>query len=127
MNSVRTAKETQHVTITKINLLTLFKEIIAVYSENGMKHIKYKMPSYRLLKPGRGGGVPLGFKGLDPETNDSLSAKWTGVRSVSAEGMTSADFSHQYLNFSVNLSQRIWAMKRLSLTMTSFLVRGESS
>jgi hypothetical protein len=33
-NSVRTAKKTQHFTITKINWLTLFKEIIAVYSEN---------------------------------------------------------------------------------------------
>jgi hypothetical protein len=33
-NSARTAKETPHFTITKINWLTLFKEIIAVYSEN---------------------------------------------------------------------------------------------
>jgi hypothetical protein len=40
MNSVRTAKKTQHVTITKINWLTLFKEIIAVYSENHTKLIK---------------------------------------------------------------------------------------
>jgi hypothetical protein len=32
--SVRTAKKTQLFTITKINWLTLFKEIIAVYSEN---------------------------------------------------------------------------------------------
>jgi hypothetical protein len=38
-NSVRTAKKTQHFTITKINWLTLFKEIIAVYSENHMKPI----------------------------------------------------------------------------------------
>jgi hypothetical protein len=38
-NSVRTAKKTQHFTITKINWLTLFKEIIAVYTENHMKHI----------------------------------------------------------------------------------------
>jgi hypothetical protein len=36
-NSVRTAKKTQHFTITKISWLTLFKEI-AVYSE------KHKMP-----------------------------------------------------------------------------------
>jgi hypothetical protein len=36
-NSVRTAKKTQHFTITKINWLTLFKEIIAVYSENHIK------------------------------------------------------------------------------------------
>jgi hypothetical protein len=32
-NSVRTAKKTPHFTITQINRLTLFKEIIAVYSE----------------------------------------------------------------------------------------------
>jgi lipoate-protein ligase B len=38
-NSVRTAKKTQHFTITKINWLTLFKEIIAVYTENHTKHI----------------------------------------------------------------------------------------
>jgi hypothetical protein len=41
-NSVRTAKKTLHFTITKINWLTLFKEIIAVYSENRRKH-EYKM------------------------------------------------------------------------------------
>jgi len=33
-NSVRTSKRTPHFTITKINWLTLFKEIISVYSEN---------------------------------------------------------------------------------------------
>jgi hypothetical protein len=36
-NSFRTAKKTPHFTITKINWLTLFKEIIAVYSENHTK------------------------------------------------------------------------------------------
>jgi hypothetical protein len=41
-NSVRTAKKTQHFTITKINRLTLFKEIIPVYSENHTKHIHTK-------------------------------------------------------------------------------------
>jgi hypothetical protein len=49
-NSVRTAKKTQHFTITKINWLTLFKEIIAVYSENYTKAHKYKMQRYWLLK-----------------------------------------------------------------------------
>jgi hypothetical protein len=38
-NSVRTTKKTQHFTITKINWLMLFKEIIAVYAENHMKPI----------------------------------------------------------------------------------------
>jgi hypothetical protein len=37
--SVRTAKKTQHFTITKIKRLTLFKEIIAVYTEDQTKPI----------------------------------------------------------------------------------------
>jgi hypothetical protein len=41
-NSVRTAKKTLHFTITKINLLILFKEIVAVYIENHTKHINTK-------------------------------------------------------------------------------------
>jgi len=41
-NSVRTSKRTPHVTITKINCLMLFKEIIAVYSENHTNPIKTK-------------------------------------------------------------------------------------
>jgi hypothetical protein len=36
-NPVRTSKRTQHFAITEINWLTLFKEIIAVYSENHAK------------------------------------------------------------------------------------------
>jgi hypothetical protein len=38
-NPVRTSKRTPHFTIRKINWLTLFKEIIAVYSENHAKPI----------------------------------------------------------------------------------------
>jgi hypothetical protein len=52
-NSVRTAKKTQHFTITKINWLTLFKEIIAVYSENRTKPINKTVgekQNYWLLK-----------------------------------------------------------------------------
>jgi hypothetical protein len=49
-NSVRTAKKTQLFTITKINWLTLFKEIIAVYSENHTKPMNTKMQSYWLSK-----------------------------------------------------------------------------
>jgi hypothetical protein len=41
-NPVRTSKRTPRFTITKINWLTLFKEIIAVYSENHAKPIKTK-------------------------------------------------------------------------------------
>jgi hypothetical protein len=36
-NSVRTSKRTPHFTITEINWVMLFKEIIAVYSENYTK------------------------------------------------------------------------------------------
>jgi hypothetical protein len=36
-NQVRTARKTPYFTVTKINRLTLFKEIIAVYSENRTK------------------------------------------------------------------------------------------
>jgi hypothetical protein len=38
-NPVRTSKRTPHFTIKKINWLTLFKEIIAVYRENHTKPI----------------------------------------------------------------------------------------
>jgi hypothetical protein len=41
-NSVRASKRTQHFTIIKINWLTPFKEIIAVYSENHAKPINTK-------------------------------------------------------------------------------------
>jgi hypothetical protein len=41
-NPVRTSKKTPHFTITNINWLTLFKEIIAVYSENPKKLINTK-------------------------------------------------------------------------------------
>jgi hypothetical protein len=39
-NLVRAAENQPHFTITKINWLTLFKEIIPVYSENHTKHIR---------------------------------------------------------------------------------------
>jgi hypothetical protein len=45
-NSVRTSKRTPHFTITKINWLTLFKEIIAVYS----KTHKYKNEDLLIVK-----------------------------------------------------------------------------
>jgi hypothetical protein len=41
-NSVRTSKRTPHVTITKINWLMLFKEIIVVYSDNYTELINTK-------------------------------------------------------------------------------------
>jgi hypothetical protein len=41
-NSVHTSKRTPHFTITKINWLMLFKEVIAVYSENHAKPISTK-------------------------------------------------------------------------------------
>jgi hypothetical protein len=45
-NSVHTAKKTQHFTMTKINWLTLFKEIITVCTENRTKPINIK---YRVI------------------------------------------------------------------------------
>jgi hypothetical protein len=41
-NSVYTSKRTPNFTITKINWLMLFEEIIAVYSENHAKPINTK-------------------------------------------------------------------------------------
>jgi hypothetical protein len=41
-NSVHTSKRTPHFTITKINWLMLFKEIIAVYIENHAKPVNTK-------------------------------------------------------------------------------------
>jgi hypothetical protein len=41
-NSDRTSKRTPHFTITKINWLMLFKEVIAVYSEKHTKPINTK-------------------------------------------------------------------------------------
>jgi hypothetical protein len=38
-DSARTSKRTPHFTVTKINWLMLFKEMIAVYSENHTKPI----------------------------------------------------------------------------------------
>jgi hypothetical protein len=48
-NSVRTSKRTPHFTITEINWLKLFKEIIVVYSENYAKPIntKYSIADYQ--------------------------------------------------------------------------------
>jgi hypothetical protein len=42
LNSVRTSKRTPYFTITKINWLMLFKEIMAVYSESQAKPIHAK-------------------------------------------------------------------------------------
>jgi hypothetical protein len=62
-NPVRTSKRTPHFTITKINWLTLFKEIIAVYSENHATPVNTKCSitdrqSWWFIY------LPLGLKGL---------------------------------------------------------------
>jgi hypothetical protein len=62
-NSVRTSKRTPHFTITKINWLMLFKEVVAVYSDNHTKPINTKRSitdcqSRWLIQ------LPLGLKGL---------------------------------------------------------------
>jgi hypothetical protein len=41
-NPVRTSKKASYFTITEISWLTLFKEIIAVYTENHTKRIEKK-------------------------------------------------------------------------------------
>jgi hypothetical protein len=41
-NPVRTSKRTPHLTITKINWLTVFKEIITVYSERDTMYTNTK-------------------------------------------------------------------------------------
>jgi hypothetical protein len=45
-NPVRTSKRTPHFNITEINWLTLFKEIIVVYSENDTEPIN---TNYRII------------------------------------------------------------------------------
>jgi hypothetical protein len=62
-NSVRTSKRTLHFTITKINWLMLFKEIIAVYSENHEKPIDAKF-SITECQSRWFIYLPLGLKGL---------------------------------------------------------------
>jgi hypothetical protein len=56
-NSVRTAKKTPYFTDTKINWLTLFKEIIGIYYENYTKPIntERKGADYRAA----GNSLPL--------------------------------------------------------------------
>jgi hypothetical protein len=42
INPVRTSKRTQHFTIKNIISLTLFKDIMAVYTENHSEHLSTK-------------------------------------------------------------------------------------
>jgi len=62
-NSVRTSKRTPNFTITSFNFLTLFKEIIAVYSENHAKPINTKC-SITDCQRRWFIYLPLGLKGL---------------------------------------------------------------
>jgi hypothetical protein len=57
---IQSVPQRRHFTITKISLLILFKEIIAVYNEN---HTKQKMQTYRLSSRWDR-YLPLGFKVL---------------------------------------------------------------
>jgi hypothetical protein len=65
-NSVRTAMKTQHFTITKINWLTMFNEIIAVYSENHTRPI-IQNAELLIVKSRWYICLPLGFKVLNHE------------------------------------------------------------
>jgi hypothetical protein len=51
-NAVRTSKRTPHFTITEINWLTLFKEVISVYSENNTKHVNIQNAALQIIKAG---------------------------------------------------------------------------
>jgi hypothetical protein len=62
-NSVLTSKRTPNFTITSINFLTLFKEIITVYSENHAKPINTKY-SITDCQSRWFIYLPLGLKGL---------------------------------------------------------------
>jgi hypothetical protein len=62
-NSVHTSKRTPNFTITSINFLTLFKEIIAVYIENHAKPINTKF-SITDCQSRWFIWLPLGLKGL---------------------------------------------------------------
>jgi hypothetical protein len=63
-NSVRTAKKTQLFTITSINWLTLFKEIIPVYTQN---HTKSTNKKWKVIDCWSRWDIslPLDFKGLE--------------------------------------------------------------
>jgi hypothetical protein len=65
MNSVRTSKRTPHFTITKINWIMLFKEIITVYSKRHTicTNTKYSVTDCQDCWDIQ---LPLGFKGFRP-------------------------------------------------------------
>jgi hypothetical protein len=48
-NSVPTSQETHHISATKPNRLMMFRETVAVYSENHMEHINALWAEYRIL------------------------------------------------------------------------------
>jgi hypothetical protein len=54
---VRTSKRTPHVTITKINWLTLFKEIIAFCSETQNEIHKYTLRAEIIIMIVKSGGT----------------------------------------------------------------------
>jgi hypothetical protein len=55
-NPVRTSKRTPHFTITKTNWLTLFTEIIAVYSDNHKETENYSLGQNKDLLMVKGSG-----------------------------------------------------------------------
>jgi hypothetical protein len=63
-NPVRTSKRTPHFTVTKINWLMLFKEIIAVYFENHTKNIKSLCEQDKELLNVTAGDTHTGTMGL---------------------------------------------------------------
>jgi hypothetical protein len=64
-NPVRTSKRTPYFTITEINWLMLFKEIIAVYSDSHTKPLNTLYRQYAELLTVKAGGSHLS-SGMNP-------------------------------------------------------------
>jgi hypothetical protein len=117
-NSVRTSKRTPYFTITKINWLTLFKKIIAVYSENRTKSISTK---YRVIvcKSRWYIWLPLGFKGLRQEPKDCCLCMFIFVNCDVPVWLTDILFCH-------TLGTEDGASRRVSVSFRGKRIRSPS-
>jgi hypothetical protein len=122
-NSVRTSQRTPHFTITKINWLTLFKEIIAVYREN---HTKPQIQNTASLNSKVEGiySYRLGFKLLNFHNSNcgrgrsvdvyALRCLMRGIRLKKHSGMFTqfdrliASNSLEFLNAESSFRYRTW-------------------
>jgi hypothetical protein len=88
-NSVRTSKRTPHFTITKINWLTLFNEIISVYSESHTKPINalWESCGSRYIQ------LPLDGNGLS-QPSGHHKATYSAYRTQQVSGEMKDDANH---------------------------------